>query len=421
MEHNIKTSVKLLMAFLGIAATFYFLFFVVQDYLRPMTTLAQEPTNDDGSIFSFSDETLRALGIDPALVQASNNLPYDLEIIKTAADTEVDSGDLAIFDIIITNKGPNPVSYALFYDNYPAQMTSVSYSFSVSNAVSNGLAKPTWLIPGPINAGKSVSVTVSGIVNSATNTTVPNTATIDAYNSTQETNKNNNSSTANISIKGAGGAATIYLPFVAKAPPIVLAYFEDFNSGNPWVEFNSGGCKTDNISGQYWVDLEPTDRECLPPAKDVNKPESPYRTYGEFEVAAYHSEGQSNAAFGLFINGQGGSNYYLFRIYPNNNCTTGGGWVLRRRKSGSESVIAGDRNACHSAIKRGLGIGATNVLKITHTTDRKISVFANGTLLGSATETVSNHLTGTGTGVYVRSADKNIRVKFDNFKVFRFE
>ena len=69
---------------------------------------------------------------------------------------------------------------------------------------------------------------------------------------------------------------------------IELAYHENFNSGDPWFEFNFNGCSTNNTNSQYWVDLD-NNKTCLPPAQNEDKPESPYRTYGEFEVEAVSS------------------------------------------------------------------------------------------------------------------------------------
>jgi hypothetical protein len=138
-------------------------------------------------------------------------------------------------------------------------------------------------------------------------------------------------------------------------------------------------------------------------------------------VTAYHSEDlsgggdRSNAAYGLFINGQGGDNYYLFRIWPNNGCATGGDWQLIRRRNGNNSTLRSD--SCASAINRD---GGTNILKIAHRSDRTLSVYVNDTLLSSYPESSSNHLTGEATGVYVRSADEDVRIKFDDFKVYRF-
>jgi hypothetical protein len=134
-------------------------------------------------------------------------------------------------------------------------------------------------------------------------------------------------------------------------------------------------------------------------------------------VAAYHSDGQSNAAYGIFINGEGGDNYYLFRIWPNDDCSDGGRWQLIRREDGSNTTLL--NGSCSSLIKEGIGSGATNVLRISHSTDRKLSVYVNGQLLSSIIDTSADHLTGEATGVYVLSDDREVIMKFDDFKVYR--
>ncbi len=214
---------------------------------------------------------------------------------------------------------------------------------------------------------------------------------------------------------------TLFIPTIHYSipPTITLAYSEDFSSGTPWLEFSNNGCLTKHQDQQFWIDLDSSDRTCLPPVAEENKPETPYRTYGIFEVDAYHSEGESEAWLGLFINGAGGDNYYLFRIQPNeNDCVSGGDWELTRRKDGDDTVIAS--GTCHPSIKRGYGIANTNSLKISHETDLKISVFINGTLVGIVNEDAANHLTGTGVGIYARSDNKDVLMKFDNYTVYKY-
>jgi hypothetical protein len=138
-------------------------------------------------------------------------------------------------------------------------------------------------------------------------------------------------------------------------------------------------------------------------------------------VDVYHSEGVSEAWVGVFINGSGGDDYYVFRIQPNEDgCgSSGGDWELRRRKDNKETVLRS--GACHPSIKRGYGSGNVNTIKISHATDRNLSVSVNGTLLAIfQEENTGNHLTGTGVGVYVLADNVDVLMKFDNFKVFKF-
>lgn len=422
MSHNLKDSiVKLFMT--AVLALLIVLMGVVMigRPLKILTVEAQGPVGyDQEEQKNALDETLlKSFNLTPEAIQNINNLPFDLQVTQTAGKTAVDSGEEIAFNILIKNNGPNPVSFARFKNEPPAQLQDIKYQFSLTEVISDGLATPTWLFTKSIALNETIAVTVSGKLVSENDVTVANTATVDAFNAVQETDKTNNSATVNVQINGTNpGPSFIYLPAFFKSP-LVLAYFEDFSSSNAWSEFNSNGCQTDNTSGQYWVDLQATDRECLPPARDQQKPESPYRTYGEFEVLAYHSEGQSNAAYGLFINGQGGSNYYFFRIYPNNSCSTGGDWQLFRKRSGTETKLL--EKLCDPAIRRGYGAGASNLLRIAHTTDRRLTLYINGIQVGSVTDDATNHLTGTGAGLYIRSRDRLIRIKFDDFRVLRLQ
>jgi uncharacterized repeat protein (TIGR01451 family) len=397
-----------------------------------LTSSAQEPPEKESAGLPLSKESLAAFGLSPDSIQAAA-LSYDMQVVKTANVSTVDSGGVVTFSITIKNNGPNTAPLVFFYDDYPAQMDDVDYIFSTA-VISNGLTKPTFAVSNIPNNG-TVNVTVTGKLSSAPNVTVKNTAIITPFVTSQQDSKGNNSSAVNVSINGSNPGASdgrIFLPVMFKSPPpppIVLVYSEDFNSGEPWVEFgdDNDDCQAENRSSQYWVWIRDQGDRCLPPA-DANdhKPETPFRTYGEFEVEAYQSEGPSReTAFGLFINGAGGDNYYYFRIWPNDDCGQGGDWQLIRRRGGNEQTLL--QGACNPAIKRGKGSGSTNKLKIHHDASLMLSVYANGVQLGSTFDTQALHLTGTATGVYVFTDDDDINqndaalIKFDNFKVYRFQ
>lgn len=398
IKEKVQILVPLLLAMIFLSSVFSL--FPISTY--PPPAAAQEPDPP------ISLETLEAFGLTLPPIQVASG-PFDLDITKKALSTSVESGDRITFTITITNR-ENPVEYVFFYDDIPTQMQDVAYDFSRS-AISDGLVIPTWLFP-EIGSDETVYITITGILTSAPDITVTNIARVNAWNATEETNTKNNTGEAAVRITGYNPLRYFYLPIIFKfpPPPTVLVYYEDFNSGEPWAEFDSDGCKTETRDGRFWVDVDRQDRSCLPPANDDS-----YRTYGEFEVVAYHSEGLSDAAYGIFINGQGGNNYYLFRIWPNNGCSSGGDWELIRRRNGNNNtILSGD---CASAINRG---GSQNTLKIAHKSDRTLSVYVNDTLLDTYPESSSNHLTGEATGVYVRSGDEDVRIKFDDFKVYRF-
>jgi len=146
--------------------------------------------------------------------------------------------------------------------------------------------------------------------------------------------------------------------------------------------------------------------------------------YGQFEIKAYHLSGQSDSMYGLYINGKGADELYLFRIWPNTSgrtdttkrCSKGGDWELLRVKGGVSKGLTNGR--CHPAIKDGVGSDATNVLKLTHERSGKLSIYINGILIDNYTD--SSQLTsGYGAGIYVRSeGTKDISVRFDDFTIY---
>ncbi|HEX9922250.1 MAG TPA: DUF11 domain-containing protein [Anaerolineae bacterium] len=427
-KFKLKTVVGIVVIILTLSALIIVI--GVDPYL--LTSSAQGPPDAETNGLPLSKESLAAFGLSPDSIQAAD-LSYDVQVVKTANVSTVDSGDMITFSIAIKNNGPDTAQLVFFYDDYPTQMHDVTYVFSTA-VISDGLAKPKFAISDIPNSG-TVNVTITGKLSSAPNVTVKNTAIITPFVTSQQDSKGNNSSAFNVNINGSNPGASdgrIFLPIMFKSPPpppIVLAYSENFNSGDPWVEFgdDNDGCQAENRSSQYWVWLRDRGETCLPPA-DANdhKPETPFRTYGEFEVDAYQSEGPNrDTAFGLFINGAGGDNYYYFRIWPNDSCGQGGDWQLVRRRGGNEQTLL--QGACNPAIKRGTGSGSTNKLKIHHDASFMLSVYVNDVQLGSTFDTQGLHLTGIATGVYAYTNDGDIDqnnaalIKFDNFTVYKFQ
>jgi hypothetical protein len=125
-------------------------------------------------------------------------------------------------------------------------------------------------------------------------------------------------------------------------------------------------------------------------------------------VKAHRDDGGSNFAAAIYINGQGDGNYYAFEVKPNDDCS----WKLIRKRDGNSSTVRS--GGCESAINRGSG---SNILEIRHTNNGNVSVFINGTQLGS-TYNDGSQLTGQGTGVYARTSnDDDVSVRFDDFTV----
>jgi uncharacterized repeat protein (TIGR01451 family) len=379
------------------------------------TAAAQEPPKDNLPPFPVSEETLATFGLSASLIQASSLLTSELEITKKTNALSVTSGSAVTFTISITNHGPNPISYTLFYDDFPVEMKDATFVFSPGHDAEPApptAYKPLWLFNDPILVNETVFVTVTGILTSATSVTVKNTAMITPVGN-YEQNPSDNVSTASVDIVSNNppvSSKIIYFPIIFKSPPRVTLYSDNFsNSNSGWYKgySDTNHCYSKYDNGRYRIDLDSTNRSCWRPA-----PAAANEVYASFQVAAYHSEGHSNASYGIYSNGQGGSAYYLFRIWPNNGCSSGGGWELIR----NGSKVLGNSGYCHSAIKRGYGSGVTNILKITHPTNGEISVYVNNVLLGAYPDG-SSQLIGSGTGVYVRSANKDIVIKFDDFTV----
>jgi hypothetical protein len=218
----------------------------------------------------------------------------------------------------------------------------------------------------------------------------------------------------------ATSVATVYLPLIFKNP--IVLYYDDFSdSGSGWAKADDGDCESLYDSGRYRLNID-RDKTCIPRAA----PAAAERTYGEFQVSVYHSgenesDGKSNAVFGIFTNGQGGGNYYVFKIRPNiSSCSGDGGWEFIRRKDSKETSLK--KVDCTNVVKRGFGSGAINILKLRHASNGIITLYINGTQVFSINESstgTNKELLGKATGVYAEAAtDQASVIKFDDFKVF---
>jgi uncharacterized repeat protein (TIGR01451 family) len=404
--------------------------------LSSRPAMAQGPIPISTPTVAFTPAPLAAFGLTADSIVGLAVPSYDLSIANTAQVISVTSGSIVTYTMTITNNSTSSAQYFYFYDSYPSEMVQpINYTFSAGvTALSNAAANPQWLITSVLSANSSMMITVTGQLTSTRDVQVVNTAVVTPFITGADPIPGNNTASASVTVDGYLDLLTLYLPIVSKyptptptpTPPVVLAYhqnFEDKNSSDAWYQGSGygNGCSTTYDGGRYRVDQTKENRTCLPVAKDKGKPESPFRTYGEWEVTAYHSEGESNAALGIFINGAGGDNYYAFRIWPNASCSSGSGgaWELQRRKDGNENTIAGSKTTCTSFIKRGYGIDNANTIRIAHN-GLVLSMYSNGNLLGTHTENTSDNRTGTAAGVYVRSADKDVKIKFDDFKAYRY-
>jgi hypothetical protein len=208
-------------------------------------------------------------------------------------------------------------------------------------------------------------------------------------------------------------AYTYYLPSIRKFPsptPLPYLFFDNFSDDDSgWVKFSNDDCEGGYTNGEYRLEVEEDsdgEDECFA----FTSNEDAEHKYARFEVQFRRSDGTNHYNAGIYINGRGGGEYYLFRVeHDGNNCD----WRLVRRKdSSSDTKISG------SCDTRTNGGSATNTLLIAHTSDGVLKVYLNGQLLGSYTD--GSQLTGEGTGLFVNSetVDDNVVVRFDNFAIY---
>lgn len=396
--------------------------FGVSIMLFPSLVAAQEPYGyEAGPPEPLDREALAPFDAYASALRAQRIAPFDIQVVKNPSATTVDSGDFITFRVTVTNKSlVNPAIGVMFQDDFPEQMTQVKYQINATNVISNNQTRPVWLFLDPIPPNSRIVMIITGRMVSTFDTNVVNKAKVWTFTSGVDPNLNNNEWDVPITINGSSPGTVggpVYLPLLFKnpQPTTILAYHENFNDEDEaWDEFTTSTCETENRDDRYWVTVSETENSCLPPASNDDKPDEPFRTYGEFEVSAYLSEGDGDISYGIFINGEGGDNYYLFRIWPNDSCSNGGRWQLIRREDGdSQTLLDG---SCSSLIRDEDGV---NTLRIAHQ-DRKLTVYVNGSILSSIFDNSDEHLTGEATGVYVRSDDEEILVKFDDFKVYRY-
>lgn len=218
----------------------------------------------------------------------------------------------------------------------------------------------------------------------------------------------------------ATNVATIYLPIVYKNPqPSFWDNFSDDESG--WGTGADSACSSKYEGGRYQLNVD-KDEECFRFAP----PDKAERVYGSFEVSVYHSEGESSDAFfGIYFNGKGGNEQYIFRIRPNaptSTCSSGGQWELRRRWD-DDGDLRDDliHRTCESTLIRGYGNTKINTIRAKHTNTGQLVLYINNKVVFDRNESAISgpELTGKGTGVYVRAPEsKDIVVKFDDFKVY---
>jgi uncharacterized repeat protein (TIGR01451 family) len=362
----------------------------------------------NGSDFSFTPAPPVAFGLTHPLIGAADDMYYDLEILKTTDLVSATSGTAITYTVIITNNGPAPAQYFYFYDNAPVQLQHISYTFSANaTALSNNASDPAdtqWLITNQLPANNTIVITVTGELTAAKDSLVSNSAIVTPFITTADGTPENNYSTAQVTVIGYSLYEEYFLPYISKQPtptPLPIQFTDNFNDDDSgWYEgsFQDGDCSAEYKDSKYRTNVDP-DEGCFFPAPG----EAEFR-YGKAETTARRNGGNDKFQYGIYINGQGGDYYYMFRVdFDREDCS----WnILRRdsiKKSGScDSESNGYREDNKLAVQR---------------TGNLITVYINGDLLGSYTD--SSPLPGEGTGFYVfADDDEEVTVVFDNFIVY---
>ena len=236
-------------------------------------------------------------------------------------------------------------------------------------------------------------------------------------------------------IVGAGGAilqaqeirSVAYLPLIRRdptptptlvptptptAPPLpAILYSHNFSNGSDgWPKGSSrgeagGDCDSRHENNRYILDVDFDSRyRCVRPA-----PEKANYQYGVFETEAQRVSGSNEVDYGIYINGSGGGEYYLFSVSPNNPC----GWSFVKREDSHDDLKRyGDCNNINSG---------TNILRIEHTRDGDDDVFdffINDQKVGDYREPHHRALRGEGTGVYAEARDNDdAEIRYSYFEV----
>ncbi|GEM_PF-5396761 len=391
-------------------------------------------------------EVVATVTTTPQLRPAQVENGVDLTISQQTSAISVPSGSAVTYTIFVQNSGDAVAEGVIFKNKPPKELLSPKHDFDPSvKAIPYGdAANMEWLFLQPIAVNSSLVVTVTGRLTSFRTITAVNWANVRTVNPSDEFIVDNNTSEKGIGVAGYGpaGSGLVYLPVIRRdptptptqtptitpsptptntptqTPTVSYLYYDDFSySSSGWYvgEDNNGYCDSQYNGGRYQIAVDKGKRVCWRPAPSAN--ESKWSKYDSFQVDVYHSEGESNASYALYINGRGGGEYYLLRVYPNtSSCDSdeGGSWEFWRTFNNSSELKKSEQ--CNSIIKRGIGSGATNVLRLKHSSDKYIAIYINGKLLASYKD--DSELTGKGTGLYSRSADeKDVLIKFDNFTV----
>ncbi|MCA9168387.1 MAG: DUF11 domain-containing protein, partial [Planctomycetales bacterium] len=122
---------------------------------------------------------------------------FDLSITKDDGRTSVVPGQTTTYTIVVTNSGPSDVSGATVTDNFPAALSSVSYTSTSAGGATGNSATGTGDISDTVDlpAGSSITYVATATVAPSASGSVTNTATVSAPTSQAEADVSNNTAT----------------------------------------------------------------------------------------------------------------------------------------------------------------------------------------------------------------------------------
>ena len=151
----------------------------------------------------------------------------DFAITKDDGQTQANPGDPITYTIVVSNNGPDDANGATVIDNFPAELTSISWSTVVSRGASSTQGSGTTDINDVVNIpnGGTVTYTVNATIDSGASGTLSNTATVTAPEDITDPALGNNSA-----------ADSTALLTGSEDPNLVAYYMMEENGGTVLVD-----------------------------------------------------------------------------------------------------------------------------------------------------------------------------------------
>ena len=121
----------------------------------------------------------------------------DLSVVKDDSVTTIVPGDSVTYSIIVRNDGPSDVVDATVVDQFPSELTNVTFTSAVTGTVTGNTASGNGNIFDIVSmrANSSITYTVTGQLSDSAIGQLTNTATVTAPSTVTETDTSDNSST----------------------------------------------------------------------------------------------------------------------------------------------------------------------------------------------------------------------------------